>query len=501
MRRLKAALRYIAVSALRIVITLPWLLAAYGLRFLYRFRLQGNERMPQEGPLIVLFPEIGVVSNVTSTWAYWQVLRRPLLHMPDKVVSYAQEQLWALPYLRLIMERASNMRPLVAHSAGPLALHLLDGYRALREGGIVIMNPEGDMPWDGRPLALGGGAAWLALRTAAPIVPLVWNAAIYDIWPRWRMRPWLRGRPTLTVGEAFRLCDTPMVNATQQDVDAANARIRDVLDRLTYGAEGIAGWMGAPTQGGVPLSEAPVVQVGRPTHAPRPATEGNAAQIWHRGIAQLFWRCPVCGALDAVRHDVERWVHCTACDTRWEFRRVPGKDFRLRVVEGPAALVDLEMSLSAWYDRARELCDPEPIPVEGVSLAPDEHVYLWAEGITLAPAPPNPLIDRWDGREPPDTLPPARPEFGRWVTIDHGRLYLTERRLLWQGERGELDFHLDTVRGVSLWLVNTLGLIYGSAPYRFGLGSENGLKWLTHVGAVARQSAQREGHRVTVSAF
>ncbi len=501
MRRLKQMVNHIVVSAIRIAITLPWLLAAYLLRFLYRFRIAGKERMPQEGPLIVLFPEIGVISNVSSTWAYWQMLRGPLLNTPEKVVSYAQEQLWALPYLRLIMERAGNMRPLVAHAAGPLALHLLDGYRALRDDGIVIMNPEGDMPWDGRPLPLGSGAAWLALRTAAPIVPLVWDASIYDIWPRWRVRPWLRGRPTLIVGEAFRVCDAPMANATQQDVAAANVRIRAVLDRLTYGREGVAGWMGAPSQGGKSLDEAPVIRISRPVANSRSPQDGTTRPIWRRGVAQLLWRCPMCGSLDAVRQESARDVLCTACHTRWELKRVPGKDFRLRVVEGPPALIDLEMALTAWYDRARDDFAPEPVPVEGVSLEQGEHVYLWADGITLAPAPPNSLIDRWDGREPPNTVPPSRPDFGRWVTIDQGRLLLTERRLLWRGKQGELDFELDAIRGVSLWLVNTLGVIYGAAPYRFTLGSENGLKWLAHVGSIALEQAEREGRRVTVSSF
>lgn len=501
MRRLRRVLDSALISVLRVVIALPWLLFAYVLRFLYRFRIDGKERMPQEGPLIVLFPEIGVISNVSSTWAYWTILRKPLLTMPDRVVSYAQEQLWALPYMRLIMERVAYTRPIVAHAAGPLAFNLLDGYRALRQDGIVIMNPEGDMPWDGRPLPLGNGAAWLALRTAAPIVPLVWDARIYDIWPRWRIRPWLRGRPTLIVGDTLKLCDTPMANVTPQDIEAANAVIRAVLDRITYGTEGVAGWMGAPTQEGRTLDVAPTVRIAQSHAIARPPQEGDERPVWRRGAAQLLWRCPVCGVLDAVRHANAHELFCVACDTRWTLRRVPGKDYRLRVVEGPPALRGLEMALTAWYDCAREGFDPEPIPVEGVSLEPDEHVYLWADGVSLAPAPPNPLIDRWDGREPPDAMPHARPDFGRWVTIDQGRLFLTEHRLLWRGGRGELDFRLDTIRGVSLWLVNTLGVIYGAAPYRFGLGSESGLKWLAHVGTIARRHAEREGRRVSVSSF
>lgn len=366
LRRLGRLVDAIVVSALRIAIAFPWLVFAYFLRFLYRFRLVGKEKMPQKGPLIVLFPEIGVISNVSSTWAYWTVLRRPMLDMPEKVVSYAQEQLWALPYMRTIMQRVANSRPIVSHAAGPLALHLLDGFRALRDGGIVTMNPEGDMPWDGRPLPLGSGAAWLALRTAAPIVPLVWEASIYDIWPRWRLRPWLTGRPTLIVGDALRLCDAPMTNATQQDVEAANARIRVELDRLTYGAGGVAAWMGPPTQGGKPLRETPRVNVGQAKRSPI-APDGKKRSIWRQGVAQLLWRCPVCGTLDAIRHEKPTDVSCAACDTRWTLQRVRGRDYRLRVIAGPPSLVDLEMALTAWYDQARDGFAPQPVPHRGRS--------------------------------------------------------------------------------------------------------------------------------------
>ena len=57
------------------------------------------------------------------------------------------------------------------------------------------------------------------------------------------------------------------------------------------------------------------------------------------------------------------------------------------------------------------------------------------------------------------------------------------------------------VTAVSLWLINTLGINYGTAPYQFKLGSEAGLKWLTYAGTLARQAAERDGHVVTITPF
>ena len=78
---------------------------------------------------------------------------------------------------------------------------------------------------------------------------------------------------------------------------------------------------------------------------------------------------------------------------------------------------------------------------------------------------------------------------------------LTSHRLLWQGPERELDFNWSSVTAVYIWLVNTLGIRYGTAQYRIPLGSEVGLKWLTYVGTLAQQAAERDGHTVTVSSF
>jgi len=173
----------------------------------------------------------------------------------------------------------------------------------------------------------------------------------------------------------------------------------------------------------------------------------------------------------------------------------------LRVVDGPAELVGLDMALSTWYDEMKRGFKPSPIPVTDMDLLPDEQVYLRAQEVVLVTYRSSALFNGWTGREPPQAELPGRPQLADWASVGEGRLFLTSHRLLWQGPQGELDFRWSSITAVYLWLINTLGIRYGTAPYRFSLGQEVGLKWLTYAGTLAQKAAAQEGHKVTTSPF
>jgi len=159
----------------------------------------------------------------------------------------------------------------------------------------------------------------------------------------------------------------------------------------------------------------------------------------------------------------------------------------------------VDMALSSWYDAMLEDLEPYPISVSGLELLPGEHVYLAAADVSLSPHRPNPLFEDWAGREAPQERPPGRPELADWASLGKGRLLLTSERLVWQGMEREVEFRWSAIRAVYLWLINTMGINYGTARYRIMLGREVGLKWLTHVGMFAREAAEREGRRLTVT--
>jgi len=486
-------------------IMLPWVFVSYIMRILYDFSVEGEQNVPSEGAYILLVNEFGMICFLLSGWGSIMVLKDRFFQSPDNILSYSQEDLFAFSYFRKSSEHGGMMRALIPHSAGRLALSLIEGYKVLQKGGLVSLNPEGDMPWDGRPLPIASGASWLGLHTAKPILPMVASASAYDIWPRWQALPSLRGKIVLKYGKPFKLCEVPQQQVTDQDLERANACIREAFDELRYGSKGLAGWIGTPRRNGTPLQAHVELRTRHELAYFQQRPLNNTGSVWKKGIAQVLWRCPICGTDDALIHKRPllgaQNVVCRACETTWQVTRVIGKDFRLEVVDGPPDLTGLNMALSTWYDVIRRNFTPSPMVVSGVDLAPNEEVYLEMSDVALSPHKPNALFDYWTNREPPKIQFAGKIQLADWPSIGEGRLLLTNHRLVWQGSEMELDFKWSSVTALYIWLLNTLGVRYGTAQYRFSLGQEVGLKWLTYGGTMAKQSSEQNGHKVTISAF
>ena len=499
--------RQLFIRVRRILINGPWNLAAFFCRLMYGFHVVGAENIPPEGPFILVLQERAPIAMLVSGWISIVLLNRVLSDGTCDTMSYLQEDLFAFGYFREALgpRARGHYAALIPHSAGRLALSLLDGYRVLRDGGIVIMNPEGDAPWDGRPLPIGHALAWLGLYSAAPIVPALCTVGAYDIWPRWQPGPNLRGRMGLKVGQPFRLCDVPQERVTEEDLVGATARIRAEFDQIVYGPGGLSEWAGPPLRDGRPVEQPIWLCRASDPVMMSPEVNSTSIPLWKRGLALLLWRCPVCGTSDALLHERPRFrpqtLRCQACGVRWQVQHVVGKDFRLRVVEGPADLVGLDMAVSTWYDEMKRGFQPTPISASGVDLLAGEEVYLEARDVPLLPYRPNALFEGWTEREAPQAQPRGRHQLADWASIGEGRLLLTSQRLLWQGPQGEVDFMWPSTTAISIFMLNVLGIRYGTAPYRLLLGQEMGLKWLTYAGTLAQQVPRQSGHKCTVSPF
>jgi len=485
----------------------PWYLVISAFRLLYGFEAEGFENIPDDGPFITLVHEPSLIGVFVAGWVGIEILLEVNLPKSIKSMGYMQDQLFAISYFRSLqeMDGPSQHGALVPHSAGRMALSLVDGYRTLRDGGTVSINPEGDGPWDGRPLETRNGPAWLGLHTGAPLIPLVCSLGAYDIWPRWARGPRFRGKLRLTIGEPFTLTDKPLMRASDEDLDEARKRIRAEFDNIRYGSGGVSEWAGTPMRNGVPVEVPTDFRPAGPV-APFDGAARRQIAVSKRGIAQLLWRCPICHTNDALlgRKPLFRPenVGCQACGTRWSIEHVYEHDFRLKVIEGAPELVGLDMALTTWYDEMKRDFQPQPIAATGVELLPGEKVVLEASGVEMLPHQPNPLFDReWPDREAPLDQESDKPHLGEWDSLGEGRLFLTNQRVVWQGEGRELDFHWSRVTAMYLWLRNTLGIMYGTARYRIKLGSEVGLKWLTYASTLAQQAERETGYDLTVSPF
>jgi 1-acyl-sn-glycerol-3-phosphate acyltransferase len=489
----------------RIVFELPWHAAALLLRLLYGFRVEGAEFLPDKGPFILVSNEHSPIAFLITGWIAITTLKKAFLRNPE-TIAFLREELFDFPFFRNALNDKTPGRyaPLNPVSAGRLALGLLEAYRTLQGGGIVVLNPEGDMPWDGRPLPLGHALAWLGLHTAAPIVPAIITSGAYDIWPHWQ--PWmnLKGQVRLRIGKPFRLVETPRERVTDEDMAATELMMRARFDELCYGSGGLAEWTGASTRHGIPLERPPKLS-GFSVASERSQFKPQPIAPWRKGIALLLWRCPVCLTDDALVHDRpllgEPTLRCQVCRTRWRVRRIPTRDFRLQVLEGPTDLVGLDMALSAWYDAMKRDMQPARNHALDVRLNTEEEFITETSNVSLLPRQPSALLGSWNGREPPRFQLSLPPQAAGWVSVGKGRLVLTDKRLIWQGPRGELDFWWCNINSISLWMFSTLTIRYGAAPYRFELGQENGLKWLTYAGVQARRASAQTGRKLKTSAF
>jgi 1-acyl-sn-glycerol-3-phosphate acyltransferase len=170
---------------------------------LFRVSAVGIERVPS-GPAVV-------VANHVS-WLDPVIL--PLV-MPRKPAVLAMAELWRMVGVSLVMR-----------AYGPLAIPIRRGtvdtgalrrsLAALRDGRLLIVFPEGGISRDGRLRPFQRGAALLAARAEAPLLPVA-IVGTNDALPLGRMMPRLR-RVTVRVGRPVAVdSDAP------QDLDRAGA--------------------------------------------------------------------------------------------------------------------------------------------------------------------------------------------------------------------------------------------------------------------------------------
>jgi 1-acyl-sn-glycerol-3-phosphate acyltransferase len=79
---------------------------------------------------------------------------------------------------------------------------------------------------------LAPGAAWLALHTAVPIIPIVSRGG-YDVQPLWqREKIRLTGRIRIRVGQPLVLCEQRLERVNDAQLQAASQRLWQVLSEL-----------------------------------------------------------------------------------------------------------------------------------------------------------------------------------------------------------------------------------------------------------------------------
>jgi 1-acyl-sn-glycerol-3-phosphate acyltransferase len=193
-------------------------------RLLYGLEAHGLEHFPSTGPLIVVGRRISRVDFFAGALSSahlgeWSGMTGAMAIGNSRFIAWLGKGLGFLPTLK---------------GKGLSAVWLLEAYKLLRQGKIIAMADEGEVPWDGRLQPLRSGAAWLALRSQAPVVVGMVKGG-YDIWPRWARRPHLTGKLVIKLSKPFYLSETPCERVTEEVLQAANQRLLAELELLSEG--------------------------------------------------------------------------------------------------------------------------------------------------------------------------------------------------------------------------------------------------------------------------
>lgn len=206
--------------------------ARTALRCLTRVRVEGElSGIPAEGPLIIAANHLSNADGVlVGGWLTPALGRR--IHWLGK------REMVEWPLLGRLA-RAGSIHPVDRGSADVEAFRLAQ--RILAEGHVLLVFPEGTRSPDGALHEAKDGLALLALRSAAPILP-VGISGTDRFWPKGRfLRP--GGRIALRVGEAFKLADvlpagTDRRTAKRLATEAVMTRIAALVDRRHRGVYG-----------------------------------------------------------------------------------------------------------------------------------------------------------------------------------------------------------------------------------------------------------------------
>lgn len=191
-----------------------------------RTRYEGRDQVPGTGGALLVANHVSYLDPVHTAL---------FVHRSRRVPRFlAKHGLWQVPVLRNVLA-GSGQIPVYRDSADAQQ-SLAAGTRALADGKIVIIYPEGTITRDpdGWPMHSRTGIARLALTSDVPVVPVVhWGTReVYDHYGR-RFRPLPRTTITVRAGTPVDLSayrgrpiDGPLL---REVTDLVMARVRALL--------------------------------------------------------------------------------------------------------------------------------------------------------------------------------------------------------------------------------------------------------------------------------
>ena len=186
-----------------------------------RLQVYHAERVPAEGPLLLISNHLGP----TDQFALGLAMERQL-----RILTKAEVFDW--PIIGALA-RVAGLVPVHRGASDRVALQTL--VRLIRAGDCVLIHPEGTYARSPAPPAMApfkSGAAWLALRAGAPILPVgIWGSE--RVWtPKRNWRFWRRPHVTVFFGEPY----TPQIefNPAVSYGSATKFMLQAITDEMGY---------------------------------------------------------------------------------------------------------------------------------------------------------------------------------------------------------------------------------------------------------------------------
>jgi len=274
--------------ALRVFYRICWSLLIPAAWFRWRLQARGREKLPRDGPFLLLANHCSFFDPVFVAWPLW----RPVNFMASShlfripVLGTICAALGAFPKVKYVKDRDS-MRTLVAR---------------YQRGEVVVLFPEGERTWDGRQLTVLPGIGRLVRRMNARVVYCrILTGHLHR--PRWATTT--RSLPVIVE------YDGPYTYPPEMTAEEITA---EVSLRLRIDP-----------------------------HPPVPrATFGRRLA---EGLPQYLWACPACKVTEglSVAGAARDEVRCADCGARWRV----GLGGRLHPAAGEAPALDVV----AAYDR------------------------------------------------------------------------------------------------------------------------------------------------------
>lgn len=185
------------------------------LRWLLRLQVTGAEHVPPTGPAIL-------AANHRSFWD----IPVHVVASPRPIAFMAKQELYRGPITRGLWRSLGGF-PVRRDTAD---IRAIDTALALLEGGeLVGVYPEGTRSRTGQMLPFLKGAAWLALRTGAPIVP----CGLRGTERRGPGQlPRLRRRVRVAFGPLIRVEPEPDIRVRREKADAITGQLLEAIQGL-----------------------------------------------------------------------------------------------------------------------------------------------------------------------------------------------------------------------------------------------------------------------------